>query len=87
MIKGKTKNGFRFEFDEMNLDDWEYLETLSEIDEGNVQKAPKMIKVMLGEKQYKALKDFLRKDGKVTIEAMTNEFNEIMQSANDLKNS
>lgn len=86
MIEGKTKSGFKYEFDETNLDDWEYLETLSEIDEGNIWKTPKMIKTMLGEKQYKALKDFLRKDGKVTIEAMTDEFNEIMQSASDLKN-
>ncbi len=86
MITGKTKSGFKFELDENVLDDWEYLEILSEIDEGKVQKLPKMFEMLLGKDQYKALKEFLRKDGKVSAESMANAFDEIMGAVNDLKN-
>ncbi len=35
MITGKTESGFRYELDEETLDDYELLEILCDIDNGN----------------------------------------------------
>lgn len=87
MLKGKTKSGFRFEIADEVLDDWELFEMLSKIDGGNIARLPEAIVSMLGERQYNNLKNFIRKrDGKVSVNAMLEEFGEIMNANNKSKN-
>lgn len=88
MIRGKTSTGFEFEIDEMKLDDMEFLDALSEVDE-NPLKFSKIIKMMLGEEQRSRLYDHLRtEDGRVPVDAANAAIIEIMEySKDDTKNS
>lgn len=87
MLKGKTETGFEFEIDDEVLDDWELLEILQEIDDGNIGKLAKAIVFLLGEEQYEKLKDFIKKrDGKIKASVMIDEFTSIMNSNKEVKN-
>ena len=91
-ITGKTKSGFEFSYDERILTDWEYLTLLRKLtsDDGSVSNTEKlavtqdMFTVLLGEEQTKKLIEHVRKnnDGFATIEAITEEFNEVIQLKN-----
>lgn len=87
MLKGKTKSGFKFEIDKEVLDDWELLELLEKIDSGDVSVMPKAITFLLGNRQYQNLKKFIKKrDGKIKITTMVEEFNQIMTAQKETKN-
>ena len=88
MIRGKTSTGFDFEIDETKLDDMEFLDALSEVDE-NPLKFSKIVKIMLGEDQRKRLYDHLRnEDGRVPVDAANAAIIEIMEySKDETKNS
>ncbi len=88
MIRGKTSTGFEFEIDEIKLDDMEFLDALSEVDE-NPLKFSKVMKIMLGEEQRERLYDHLRTDdGRVPIDAANAAIIEIMEySQGETKNS
>ena len=47
-MKGTTKTGFEFDVDPQKLDDWEILDQLSEMEDGNMLYAPKFVKKVLG---------------------------------------
>lgn len=88
MIKGRTNSGFNFKIKEESLDDWELIETLTEIDEGKADLIVKIPKILLGEKQANALKEHLRgNDGRVSASAMTQAIMEILKMSKKLKNS
>ena len=61
-IKGKTPSGFKFEISERRLNNYELLELIGEVDEGNGQAFPKVLKLLFGEEQAKAFKDHLREE-------------------------
>ena len=42
-IKGKTPSGFKFEISERRLNNYELLELIGEVDEGNGQAFPKVL--------------------------------------------
>lgn len=87
MLRGKTKSGFKFEIDKDVLDDWELLELLEKIDSGDVSVMPKAITFLLGDRQYQNLKKFIKKrDGKIKITTMVEEFNQIMTAQKETKN-
>lgn len=87
MLKGITESGFEFEIDEESLDDWELLELLQEIDDGNIGKLSKAIVFMLGEEQYTKLKNFIKaRDGKIKASVMVDEFSSIMNANKEIKN-
>ena len=87
MLKGITESGFEFEIDEEILDDWELLELLQEIDDGNIGKLSKAIVFMLGEEQYTKLKNFIKaRDGKIKASVMVVEFFSIMNANKEVKN-
>lgn len=88
MIKGVLKSGFKFEMDDEAMDDIEFVELIAETEE-NATALPKLAKTMLGEKQYKALKDHLRNDkGRVPLESVSNALEEMFDVAGDeAKNS
>ena len=89
MIKGKTASGFEFEIDPIVTHDMEWVDIAGEVDE-KPQKFGKFIELTLGKDQKKALYDHVRKDGRVTVEAVSSEFAEILLSLKedeDVKNS
>ena len=89
MIKGTTESGFAFEIDPKVTHDMEWVDIAGEVDE-KPQKFGKFIEMTLGAKQKKALYDHVRKDGRVTVEAVSSEFAEILLALKedpDAKNS
>lgn len=88
MIKGTTKSGFKYTLYDDKLDDYELLETLCEIDRGDVTLVPKMANQLLGEKQMSRLKDHVRNErGSVSATKMMDEISQIFYGAKALKNS
>ena len=87
MIKGKTSSGFEYEIAEGSLNNYELLESISELDE-NTLVLPKVVNLLLGKEQKDKLTNHLRtKDGIVPLDKMMNEISEIFQSKPETKNS
>ena len=87
-MKAKLNDGFEVEILDEITDDWEFLEVLSSIDEGETGQIVRAAKMMLGEDGVKLLKEHLRnKAGRVKSSAMVDALGEIMNSVNELKNS
>lgn len=87
MIRGKTNSGFEFEIDEEELDDYELLEMLCDIDKGDVTKITDAAKKILGNEQLKELKEHVRDEkGKVSVSKMMKEIEEVLSSNSRGKN-
>ena len=87
-MKAKLSDGFEIEISESVTDDWEFLEVLASIDEGETGLIVRAAKMLLGNDGVKSLKEHLRnKDGKVSSTAMVTALGELMESVNSLKNS
>lgn len=87
MIEGKTSTGFIFKIEEEDLNNMEFVDALAEAQDDFLQYS-KVVKMLLGTKQRKALYDHLRdKKGRVPIEAVAKEVEEIMSQGADTKNS
>lgn len=87
-MKSVTKSGFEFEIDDECLDDYELLEDLCEIDNGNNAKIVEVVDRILGKEQKDRLKDHLRgKNGRVTATKMGEAIEEIMKATKAGKNS
>lgn len=87
MLKGTTKSGFKFEINAENLNDYELLEVIAEVDENELL-LPKLVKKLLGDEQKKKLLDHLRTpEGRVPIEAISQELTDIFEASKDIKNS
>ncbi len=86
MLTGKTSTGFSFKIEESNLDSWELLELMSDI-ESNATKIVPTARLLLGD-DYELLKEHVKKNnnGKMPIEAFTNEITEIFNTAPNGKN-
>ena len=86
-MTARLNDGFEIEISESVTDDWEFLEVLSGIDEGETGLIVKAARMLLGKDGVKALKEHLRnKDGKVSSTAMVTALGELMESVNSLKN-
>lgn len=84
MLKGKTKTGFQYEFDEKILKNYELVELLAEVDDDPLV-LPKIFKMLLGDR-VEELKDHVRdSDGVVDIEKMLTEFQDIFSTQVELK--
>lgn len=84
MLKGKTKTGFQYEFDEKILKNYELVELLAEVDDDPLV-LPKIFKMLLGDR-VEELKDHVRDaDGVVDIEKMLTEFQDIFATQAELK--
>ena len=59
MIKGKTKSGFRYSIDENVITDFEFIENLEKVMDNGAGLSKALI-ILLGEKQKKALINFVR---------------------------
>lgn len=88
MLKGTTKNGFKFEIDEAVADDMELLEDLAKADK-DISLFPSVLEKVLGADQKARLYDSIRNDkGRVSTKAVVEAFTEIMNIAGEeTKNS
>lgn len=87
MIKGKTETGFAYQIAEENLDNYELVETLGEMEE-NPLMISKVINLLLGKEQKENLKEHVRaENGIVSSEKMGDEIKGIFESVNKAKNS
>lgn len=85
MKTGKTASGFKYEVDSDVIESWDFIELLAEV-EDNALVSVKLLKMILGEEQTKALKAHL--GGKPKAEDMFNALNEIIiDIGNNTKNS
>lgn len=85
MIKGKTKSGFTYQIPEKNLDNYELIEYINELDENPLVVAT-IVKMLLGKEQAAKLKEHVRtKDGLVPVEKMSDEIAEIFRKEAEVK--
>ena len=81
MMCGKTKSGFEYSIDSNVMDNMELLDAVAEIDT-NPLALSKVLKMVLGEEQRKALYDHLRgEDGRVPVKAVSEEITDIFTSS------
>lgn len=88
MITGTTTSGFAFELQDAALDDYELVEALVKVDNGDNGQLIFVVAQLLGEAQKEALKEHLRdENGKVSAVRMFQEIAEILAAAKETKNS
>lgn len=81
MINGTTSTGFEYAIPETVGDDYEVLEAIAKLKNGeDVLAMVKLIDRVLGEDQREAFKEHCRVDGRVSTERVMNEFFEIFSS-------
>lgn len=87
MIKGKTTSGFEYKIPKENLNNYELIEVLGEIEE-NPLLLSKTVNLLLGKEQANKLKDHLRtKSGTVPTDKISEEIMEIFDNQKETKNS
>ena len=87
MLRGKTKSGFEFEIDGEILDDYDFLELLCKIDEGETSLMIKMVDRLLGSEQKEKLKEHVKTDsGRVSAKKLLTEVMEIINTPQEGKN-
>ena len=81
MIKGKTKSGFRYSIDENVITDFEFIENLEKVMD-NGAGLSKTLVILLGEKQKKALINYVRdkKTKRVPIKDVMKEVEDILSN-------
>ena len=88
MIPGVTKSGFHYELEPEALDDYELLELLEQVDDGQILAVMKVAPKLLGNAQTAALNEHLRgENGRVSASAMIAAVMEILHSTPSGKNS
>lgn len=84
---GTTESGFQYSIDQEVMDDYELLEDLCEVDNGNAGKITTAARRILGDDQLKALKEHLRNEkGRVPASKMIEEISQIFKDQS-VKNS
>lgn len=87
-IKGKTSSGFEFEIDSMVMDDMELVDALADTMNDNPLSFSIVCTKLFGVEQKKRLYNHLRKDGRVPLEAISNEIADVFKAmGEDGKNS
>lgn len=81
MINGKTKSGFRYSIDENVITDFEFIENLENVMENGVGLSKTLV-ILLGEKQKKALINYVRdkKTKRVPIKDVMKEVENILSN-------
>ena len=87
LITGKTSTGFEFQLEDEALDDYELLENLKKVDDGDTNVLIIVVDQLLGEEQKNRLKDHVRTEkGRVSAKRLLEEVSEIFNSCNAGKN-
>lgn len=81
-----TKSGFEVEICVNNLNDFELLDYLNEVDSGNMIYLPKVVKKVLNAEDVKRLYDHCRQNGRVPYELIIQEIQEILSADTKSKN-
>lgn len=81
MISGKTKSGFKYSIDENVITDFEFLENLENVMDNGVGLSKTLI-ILLGEKQKKALINYVRdkKTKRVPVKNVMKEVEDILSN-------
>ncbi|MVZ47458.1 hypothetical protein [Escherichia coli] len=80
IITGKTKSGFSYQIQKEQVENYEFVELIGEVDE-NPTKLPKVLKMLFGKEQTDKLKEHLRtEDGLVPTQKMIEEFSEVLNN-------
>ncbi len=86
-LEGKTTTGFEYKIKESAINNFELIDALSEL-EDNPLLLPIILKLLLGEKQKKALLNHVRKeDNTVPNDLIEKEIMDIFKGSQDTKNS
>lgn len=84
----KLSDGFEVEISDSCLNDWRFLTVLRKIDKGETGLIVDAAEIILGgEEQVEKLAKHLEVDGVTPADAMVTAITELMESANELKNS
>ena len=87
VIKGETSTGFSFSIPRQNLDNMDLIDAISDMSNSDPLALTKVVVLMLGKDQKKALYDHIReKDGRVTVEKLSAEMTDIFAASNETKN-
>ena len=87
-MKAKLSDGFEVEISESCLNDWRFLTVLRKIDKGETGLIVDAAEIILGgEKEVERLAQHLEENGVTPADKMVAAITEILESANDLKNS
>lgn len=88
MIKGITTTGFKYEIQKSDLNDYELIENLADLEEDPLL-ISSIVRQVLGKEQAKKLKDHVRiEDGTVPVDKMTKEITDIFKNGGEeTKNS
>lgn len=87
-MKAKLSDGFEVEISESCLNDWRFLTVLRKIDKGETGLIVDAAEIILGgEKEVERLAQHLEENGFTPADKMVAAITEILESANDLKNS
>lgn len=81
MINGKTKSGFKYSIDENVITDFEFIENLENVMENGVGLSKTLV-ILLGEKQKKALVNYVRdkKTKRVPVKDLMKEVEDILSN-------
>ena len=86
MISGKTQSGFEYTIADNIGDDYELLELMGEVRNGDTLAIFELIDRVLGKEQHKALKEHCRIDGRVSTTRMNEEIVDIVTNSKEVKN-
>lgn len=81
MVTGKTQSGFEFSVDPATVRDMEFLELVADASENQLYYG-RLLTMLLGASQKKALYEHVRKDGHVDIADVDREVTEIFEIIN-----
>ena len=80
MINGTTKSGFHFSVDENSMNDMELVDILADDSVDEAFRMSALVKKLLPGEQRKALYDHVRVDGRVPVDAVVAEVEDIFSS-------
>lgn len=78
MVEGVTNSGFAFTVDENAINDMEIIDAFVEIQEGNPAAYTTVVKKLFTSEQKKALYDHVRENGRVPLDRLALEINDIL---------
>ena len=86
MVTGKTQSGFEYTIADNIGDDYELLELMGEVRNGDTLAIFALIDRVLGKEQHEALKEHCRVDGRVSTTRMNEEIVDIFTNSKEVKN-
>lgn len=85
MIKGKTKTGFEYRLQDYVLDDFEVLELVGAVDEGNLTALSKLLTALLGDEQKKVYLEHVKsiKKTHISTEVITEDIKALFENLSE----